>query len=101
MERQAIIYKAIAHPVRLAILRNFATCGCDKLTVKSIYERLGIEQPVASHHLGILKRSGVVLREQEGVNTYYSVCNNEPVIRAVLEVLKKEEAKTKSAEEQL
>jgi len=87
LERCAATYKAVAHPIRLGILRNFCTCGCEKLTVKSIYEELGIEQPVASHHLGILKRSGVLRREQEAGNTYYCVCKDDDCVSSILETL--------------
>ncbi len=61
--------KAIAHPVRIAIV------GCledgTKRTVTEIHTQLGIEQAAASHHLGILKDKGVLASKREGKNTWY------------------------------
>lgn len=61
--------KAIAHPMRIAIL-NFLDDG-KKLTVTEIHELLNIEQSTTSHHLGILKDKGVLASQREGKNTYY------------------------------
>ncbi len=63
--------KAVAHPERIAIVDLLSNCGSDRLTVKSIYERLNMAQAVASKHLGILKRSGLLKRETERNHTYY------------------------------
>lgn len=69
LERAAIMLKAIAHPMRIAIL-NFLEDG-KKLTVTEIHELLSIEQSTTSHHLGILKDKGVLDSKREGKNTYY------------------------------
>ena len=63
--------KSIAHPERLAIL--FLLCHCTKggLTVKHIYKTMNIEQPIASRHLGILKRGGLLKRDVKKTGTYY------------------------------
>ena len=53
LEMAASMLKAIAHPVRIAILKHLE--GGKKLTVTEIHELLGIEQSTTSHHLGILK----------------------------------------------
>jgi len=69
MEMAASMLKAIAHPVRMAILKSLE--GKKKLTVTEIHEFLGIEQPTTSHHLGILKDKGVLCSHRDGKNTYY------------------------------
>jgi DNA-binding transcriptional ArsR family regulator len=69
LERAASMLKAIAHPVRIAII-SFLEEG-QKLSVTDIYKHLGIEQSAASHHLGILKDKGVLLSRREGKNIYY------------------------------
>lgn len=69
LERAANMLKAIAHPMRIAIL-NFLEDG-KKLTVTEIHELLNIEQSTTSHHLGILKDKGVLASQREGKNTYY------------------------------
>jgi ArsR family transcriptional regulator len=50
-----------------------------------MYERLGIEQAVASHHLRILKDRGVVTVRREGKNSYYSLAHE--AYFQILEVL--------------
>ncbi|MBN2521095.1 MAG: helix-turn-helix transcriptional regulator [Bacteroidales bacterium] len=69
LEEAANILKAIAHPMRIAILA-FLENG-KSLTVTNIYELLKIEQSTASHHLGILKDKGVLGSKRDGKNTYY------------------------------
>lgn len=49
----AEMLKAMAHPMQINIV-SFLEWN-QKMTVTEIYERLGIEQAVTSHHLGILK----------------------------------------------
>ncbi len=69
LELAASMLKAIAHPMRIAILRHLE--GGKRLTVTEIHELLGIEQSTTSHHLGILKDKGVLCSKREGKNTYY------------------------------
>jgi DNA-binding transcriptional ArsR family regulator len=69
LEKAANMLKAIAHPMRIAIL-NYLDDG-KKLTVTEIHELLKIEQSTTSHHLGILKDKGVLASKREGKNTYY------------------------------
>ena len=56
LEQAAGMLKAIAHPMRIAIL-SFLEDG-KRLTVTQIHEKLEIEQSTTSHHLGILKDNG-------------------------------------------
>lgn len=65
----ASMLKAMAHPMRIAILKHLD--GKKRLTVTQIHELLGIEQSTTSHHLGILKDKGVLCSKREGKNTYY------------------------------
>lgn len=69
LEKAAGMLKAIAHPVRIAIL-NLLEEG-KKLSVTELHEQLKIEQSAASHHLGILKDKGVLASKRDGKNTYY------------------------------
>lgn len=69
LEEAANMLKAIAHPMRIAIL-SYLEEG-NKLTVTEIHELLNIEQSTTSHHLGILKDKGVLASKREGKNTYY------------------------------
>jgi ArsR family transcriptional regulator, virulence genes transcriptional regulator len=89
LEKIAVVYKAISHPMRLAILENFNSNGNKNLTVKSIYEKLGIEQPVASHHLGILKRAGLLNRHINEGMTFYGIKHEHPLISEILSSIRK------------
>jgi len=71
LESASEMLKAIAHPIRIAIVAMLD--NDTKLTVTEIYEALEIEQAVASHHLSILKNKGVVLSERCGKNCIYSL----------------------------
>lgn len=74
LEKAAGMLKAIAHPMRIAIL-NYLEDG-NKKTVTQIHESIGIEQSTASHHLGILRDKGVLTVTREGKNAYYFIRHN-------------------------
>lgn len=60
--------QAMAHPKRLRILALLAEgemCVCD------ITEGLGISQPLASHHLRVLKEAGLVQDRRDAQWVYY------------------------------
>jgi DNA-binding transcriptional ArsR family regulator len=69
LDTAANMLKAIAHPMRIAILKYLE--GGKKLTVTEIHELLGIEQSTTSHHLGILRDKGVLCSKRDGKNTFY------------------------------
>jgi DNA-binding transcriptional ArsR family regulator len=71
LETASEMLKAIAHPVRIAIVELLG--ANQKKNVTEIYEVLKIEQAVASHHLSILKNKGVLISERSGKNCYYSL----------------------------
>ncbi len=71
LENAAAILRAIAHPMRIAII-NLLDEG-KRMTVTEIHQKLNIEQSTASHHLGILKDKGVLDCKREGKNTFYFV----------------------------
>jgi DNA-binding transcriptional ArsR family regulator len=70
----AQMLKAIAHPMRIAILKHLE--GGKKLKVSEIHKLLNIEQSTTSHHLGILKNKGVLCSKREGKNTFYYLKHN-------------------------
>jgi len=64
------ILDALAHPLRLKIvekLRNGPCCVC------RIFAYVGAEQSNVSHHLGILKRAGVVRGKRKGAWVWYEI----------------------------
>jgi DNA-binding transcriptional ArsR family regulator len=74
LERAANMLKAIAHPMRIAIL-DYLEDG-KRMTVTEIHQKLDIEQSTTSHHLRILKDKGVLDSKREGKNTYYFLKND-------------------------
>lgn len=69
LDAAAEMLKAIAHPTRIAIINLLE--NSNRLTVTEIFETLGIEQAVASHHLRILRDRGVLNSEKDGKNGFY------------------------------
>jgi ArsR family transcriptional regulator len=67
------ILRAIAHPIRLAVIELLHQQG--KLSVTEIYQDLNIEQAVASQHLRILKNKNVVDVERVGKTSLYYLSN--------------------------
>ncbi len=83
VEKSANMLKAIAHPIRIAILNHLDKSK--QLSVKEISEALGIEQSATSHHLGILKDKGILLSRREGKNIYYYI--KDPNITNIVECI--------------
>ncbi len=77
--------RAIAHPHRLLIVEMLHRNR--SMNVTEVYERLGVEQAVASHHLRILKDRGVVGVRRDGKNSYYSLTDD--AYFDILEVMKR------------
>lgn len=71
LEEAASKLRAIAHPMRIAIIGLLE--NNEQLNVTEIYEALRIEQAAASHHLNILKNKGVLDSQRSGKNTYYYI----------------------------
>ncbi len=69
LEDAAEMLKAIAHPMRMAIV-DLLNNG-QMRTVTEIYEALGLEQAVVSNHLRVMKDRGVLNCRRDGKNTYY------------------------------
>lgn len=71
MERYAEIFKALAHPIRLKIVRGLAQK--DECNVSIMVEKLGVPQPTVSQHLNILKNAGVITGYKKGTQVCYKV----------------------------
>lgn len=73
LEMAASKLRAIAHPMRIAIIDLLN--DKPKLSVTEIYSSLDIEQASASHHLNILKNKGVLVSKREGKKIFYALKN--------------------------
>lgn len=71
LRKAVLVLRAVNHKLRQAIIKLLEQN--DKLTVTEIYVKLRLEQSVASQHLAILRRAGVVLTERDGKYIHYSL----------------------------
>lgn len=92
LDNAAAMLKAMAHPVRIAILDLLE--GEKSMSVTEIHAALGIEQAVASHHLGILRNKGVLNCRREGKNSFYSLENQ--LLSRIIECIEKCQQTTNS-----
>jgi ArsR family transcriptional regulator len=66
------VFRALSDPTRLEILRLLAaqpgpTCVCD------VVDHFHLAQPTISHHLKVLRESGLVRASRRGVWSFYEV----------------------------
>lgn len=82
MQQFTDLFKALSDPTRRQVLQ----CLKDKpKTPTELLEEIKITQPTLSHHLDILKRSGLIEGEREGQFIRYSL--NMSVFDMALEYL--------------
>ena len=74
-EGRAALLKALAHPVRLRIVRGLLVCGCRN--VGCMEANTGQSQSCISQHLMRLKAAGVVKCSRSGNEVYYEIANPE------------------------
>jgi ArsR family transcriptional regulator len=73
LEEMADWLKAIAHPVRLCIVRNLS--HRDNANVSCMQDCLGVSQSSVSQHLAKLKAHGIVTSKRDGKEIYYQICD--------------------------
>jgi DNA-binding transcriptional ArsR family regulator len=74
LETQAKLFKALTHPVRLAILnilRSGEECVCH------MEAALGYRQAYISQHLMLLREAGLIQDRRDGWNIFYRVTKPE------------------------
>ena len=71
LRKAVLVLRAVNHKLRQRMINLLEESN--RMTVTDIYIKLRIEQSVASQHLAILRRSGVVVTEREGKFIYYSI----------------------------
>lgn len=71
LRKAVLVLRAINHKLRQNIIDLLE--ANEKMTVTDIYIKLRLEQSVASQHLAILRRAGVVATERQGKFIYYSL----------------------------
>lgn len=78
-EASARIFRALAHPVRIRLLRLLLEGDC---CVSEAEARLKISQPNVSQHLKILKTAGLIAGRRRGAKICYEV--TDPRIERIL-----------------
>ncbi len=71
LRKAVLVLRAVNHKLRQRIISLLEENN--EMTVTDIYIKLRLEQSVASQHLAILRRAGVVSTERQGKYIYYSL----------------------------
>lgn len=74
LRKAVLVLRAINHKLRQRIIDLLEEH--ESMTVTDIYIKLRLEQSVASQHLAILRRAGVVRTERQGKFINYSIDKN-------------------------
>ena len=67
---KAAFFKALAHPVRIRILEELVH---GERSVREIQSVLGLDQPVVSQQLSVLRANNVVVGRKVGVSVRYTL----------------------------
>jgi DNA-binding transcriptional ArsR family regulator len=71
VKKAALVLRALNHKLRQQMIKMLEENN--KMTVTDLYIQLRLEQSVASQHLAILRRAGIVKTERDGKYIYYRV----------------------------
>ncbi len=87
LKKGAMILRALNHKLRQQIVK--LVDEKQRITVTEIYVHLRLEQSVASQHLAILRRAGIVKTYREGKFIYYSISTQriEQIMKCVDELI--------------
>lgn len=81
---KAAFFRALAHPVRIRILELLIK---GEKSVQELQEVLGVDQPVVSQQLAVLRSTNIVTGRKEGVSVRYTV--RDPLIGELLGVARR------------
>lgn len=71
VRKSHLIFRALNHPLRQKMLALLLETP--ELTVTTVFEKLFLEQSVASQHLAILRRTGFVKTKKKGKFVWYMI----------------------------
>lgn len=86
-EEAAEVLKALAHPVRLCIVRGLIQK--QECNVSYMQECLNLPQSTVSQHLQKLRTMGIVVAERNGLEVNYSIANEK--IKQLVSIILEEE----------
>ena len=81
---KAQFFRALAHPIRIKILEILVKGG---RTVQELQKDLGLDQPIVSQQLVVLKNQNIVIAQKDGLFVRYSV--RDPLIGDLLDVARR------------
>lgn len=71
IKKAALVLRSLNHKLRQQIIKTIFES--QKVTVTQLYVKLRLEQSVASQHLAILRKAGIVKTERDGKFIFYSI----------------------------
>ncbi|WP_153796372.1 ArsR/SmtB family transcription factor [Foetidibacter luteolus] len=71
LKKASLILRAMNHKLRQQMVKLLDEHK--RMTVTEIYVKLRLEQSVASQHLAILRRAGIVATQRDGKFIYYHI----------------------------
>jgi DNA-binding transcriptional ArsR family regulator len=71
IKKASLVLRSLNHKLRQQIIKLIHES--EKLTVTEIYVKLRLEQSVASQHLAILRKAGIVSTKREGKFIFYTI----------------------------
>jgi DNA-binding transcriptional ArsR family regulator len=83
-KKAAMVLRSLNHKLRQQVIKTIDENK--RLTVTQLYVKLRLEQSVASQHLAILRKAGIVSTERNGKFIFYTI--NSPRIEAVNQLVK-------------
>ncbi|MFT4537048.1 MAG: DNA-binding transcriptional ArsR family regulator [Saprospiraceae bacterium] len=71
LRKAVLVLRSVNHKLRQSIINLLEEH--EEMTVTELYVKLRLEQSVASQHLAILRRAGVVATRRDGKFIYYTL----------------------------
>lgn len=71
IKKASLVFRAINHKLRQDMIKLIDKKG--HASVTEIFVEMRLEQSVASQHLAILRRAGIVITERDGKFMYYKL----------------------------
>ncbi len=78
---KADFFRALAHPIRIRILE---TLGGGEHSVQELQQALGLDQPVVSQQLAVLRAKNIVIANKVGTTVRYAL--SDPLVTRLLSV---------------
>ena len=73
-ERAAELFKALADPVRVRLVAQLRSTAAGEECFCGLAGQFDMPQPTLSHHLGVLVKAGILVRQRRGTWSWYRVC---------------------------